>query len=200
LRIPLLGEFQLENAALAIGATEALTVQGVKISSRDIEQGLRVVRWPARFQVLQKSPLIIIDGAHNMYSLQSLMNSLRKYLTFKKVFVIFGASKDKDIAGMSRTLSLFADKIVLIRSGHPRAADTEYLQRYFSGTKDKISAGKDIGQGLEDTLSIACANDLILVTGSLFLAAEAAAAYAKTHRRKTPPTITDERCSRALRQ
>jgi dihydrofolate synthase/folylpolyglutamate synthase len=199
LRIPLLGDFQLENAAVAIGALEALIERGVKIRPGDVATGLRHVRWPARLQVLQRSPLLIADGAHNMYSIEALINTLRSNFNFKRAFVIFGASADKDITGMARTLSLFADKIVLTRSNHSRAASIDQMLRGFNGTNAEIAVGNGIEDCLRDMLAIACKDDLILVTGSLFLAAEAATAYKRLYMRKTLPPVTDAGCSKVLR-
>ena len=198
LRIPLLGDFQLENAALAIGAMETLIEQGVSISEKDIARGFSRVRWPARMQVLQKSPLLLIDGAHNMYSMHTVINSIRKHFNFSNVYVIFGASRDKDIAGIATVLARFARRIILARSGHPSAAGFEQLNEAFQDAGVRADPGRGVAECLTDVLTLATENDLILVTGSLFLAAEALEAYKKVHRFKTPPPTSDSGCARAL--
>ena len=197
--MPLLGDFQLENAALAVGAVEVLMKQGVIVTGKDIAKGLSTVRWPVRLQVLQPSPLLIIDGAHNMYSIQVVIDSIRKHYTFNRAYIIFGASMDKDITGMARGLSAFADKVILARSGHPRAAGIAQLEQAFKDAGVQTVTCKGVSECIADALALASAKDLVLVTGSLFLAAEALDACKKLRRFKTPPPVTDSGCSRALR-
>jgi dihydrofolate synthase/folylpolyglutamate synthase len=95
--LSLLGDYQMENAALAIAAVESLAKTGTKIDCTHIVRGLSNVKWPARLQVLNRTPLLIIDGAHNPYSVNKIIESIKKYFHYKRVFVIFGCSQDKDV-------------------------------------------------------------------------------------------------------
>jgi dihydrofolate synthase/folylpolyglutamate synthase len=179
-RLPLLGDFQMENASLAIAAIEILQQQGVNISYRDILQGIRRVRWPARMQILSLSPLIIIDGAHNAYSLKRLIESIRKYFTYSRAYVIFGSSGDKDIIGMGRELEGFADRVFLTSSHHARAASVDYLQKLLKNSNLNTSREFDAVKSLAAARSIVRRGDLILATGSLFLAAEIRMAFTES--------------------
>lgn len=196
--IPLLGDYQLENAALAVAAIEKLCQDGISIKYKDAVAGLRTVYWPARFQILQRSPLIIIDGAHNPYSLKRVIESINKYFSFNRAFVIFGSSNDKDIAGMAKELSNFASEIVLTISGHPRAAKISELVQRFNQAGVEASSATDLRSAIADFISLAEKNDLILVTGSLFLAAEAATIFKKANKKYQQTQITDARCRNAL--
>jgi dihydrofolate synthase/folylpolyglutamate synthase len=172
LSIPLLGDHQLENAACAIAAVESLQATGLKIRYRDIIRGMANITWPARLQILGTSPLLIVDGAHNVYSIRTVISSIKKYFKFKKAIVIFGSSRDKDIGGMARELAGFADQVILTASKHARAAGTDYLEEVFTRSGLRTVITENSGGALAKASELAGKEDLILVTGSLFLAAD----------------------------
>jgi len=178
--IPLLGDYQMENACLAIAAIEALQQQGVSINCTEIANGLSRVKWPARLQILNRFPLLIIDGAHNVYSINRLIESIRKYFSYRKVYVIFGSSRDKDIEGMAKELCGFADNVILTSSIHPRAASTDYLEQIFAASGITVDKKQDASQSLAVALAETGKDDLILATGSLFLAADIQKAFKKS--------------------
>lgn len=172
LSIPLLGDHQMENAACAVAAIEALQSMRLKITHHDIVKGMARVNWPLRLQVLGSGPLLVIDGAHNVYSVKTLVSAIRKYFKFRRAFVIFGASRDKDIAGMARELKVLADEFILTSSKHARAASPEILKGIFrqAGITAFIAdTGRD---ALSRALTCASSEDIIVATGSLFLAAD----------------------------
>ena len=172
LRIPLLGDHQMENACLAVAAAEVLRQRGTDITRDQISRGLWGVKWPARLQVLKRSPLLVIDGAHNVYSMNALAESVRKYFPHKNLQVIFGSSADKDIDGMAAVLAGLAGKVIVTGSGHPRAAPTEQLARLFRQHGVKAEIKPDAREALSAALAASGEDDLVLATGSLFLAAE----------------------------
>jgi dihydrofolate synthase/folylpolyglutamate synthase len=172
LKIPLLGDFQMENAALSIAGLEVLQQQGSDIKCTDIVRGFSRVKWPARMQVLKISPLLIVDGAHNSYSIGKIIESIKKHVSYKKVVVIFGCSKDKDIQGMAAGLAGFADFVIITRSSHPRAAGISDLIPVFEKAGLTVETASNMVKALSTALSMAEPKDLILVTGSLFLAAD----------------------------
>ncbi|MCX6005048.1 MAG: bifunctional folylpolyglutamate synthase/dihydrofolate synthase [Chloroflexi bacterium] len=173
LTVPLLGEYQLENAALAVSALNILSQRGSHIEYADIAKGLSSVRWPARLQILKRSPLVIADGAHNAYSIKKVIQSIKKFLSYKKVFIVFGSSRDKDIQGMAQELSGLANRIILTQSHHPRAASVDHLARIFKEAGVEVYTEPDPEDAVVNILAQADKDDLILITGSLFLAAEA---------------------------
>jgi len=177
LRIPLLGDYQMENAGLAVAAAEALRLRGAKISSQHITAGLKKVRWPARLQILGKAPLLVIDGAHNVHSMNVLLASVKKYLTFNRLIVIFGSSGDKDIEGMAGELAGEAWKVIVTSSGHPRAAAARRLADIFRSQGVTADIKHNAVEALSAALSASAEDDLILATGSLFLAADIGRAF-----------------------
>jgi len=172
LTLPLLGEHQLENAAIAVAAAELLAERGAKITAGTITSGIASVSWPGRLQILRQKPWVVVDGAHNSDSMRKLVAALRQYFNYEKAFVIFGASSDKNIAGMAAELASFPAQLILTCSQHPRAVAVERLQAEFArqGIGFEVSAG--VESAVAKALSMAGPDDLICATGSLFLVAE----------------------------
>jgi len=177
LYVPLLGDHQLENACLAVAAAEVLRQRGAGITRDHIVQGMGSVKWPARLQILKKSPLLVIDGAHNANSMNALIGSVRKYFPYNKLRVIFGSSGDKDINGMAGALAGLAGNVIITSSGHPRAASAEQLARIFRQHGISADIKPDVREALSAALAASGDDDLVLATGSLFIAAEIGKAF-----------------------
>ena len=171
--IPLIGDFQLENASAAVAALEALSRENAGITETAIRKGLGSVQWPGRFHIVKRHPLVIADGAHNVYSMQRLIETMKKYLHCEACHVIFGASSDKDIAGMAKELAAFSHDIIVTASGHQRAASTAIIAGEFALCGIDVRQVKTVVEALTQALSEAKSNDCILVTGSLFITGEA---------------------------
>ncbi len=122
--MPLLGDHQLDNALTAYAVVKNLPPK-YHVSEASISAGFRKAHWTGRFEVISKSPMIIIDGAHNPYSFEKLSQTIQKYLPGEKVTLIFGASEDKDVPQMIEIISPFVEKIIFTRSDHPRAMSRE---------------------------------------------------------------------------
>jgi len=173
LTIPLLGDYQIENAATAVAALELLAALGFSITADNIAQGLAQVRWPGRFQILSHKPIVLIDGAHNVASTKRLVENIKAYFSYDKFFLIIGVSCGKDIPGIVKELVPLSPQVVVTRATHPRAASPLTLAAEFGrwGIEAKITDA--VAQALSQTLSMAKERDLIYVTGSLFVVAEA---------------------------
>jgi dihydrofolate synthase/folylpolyglutamate synthase len=173
LTIPLIGAHQLENAATAVAALEALTDLGTYIKPASIAKGFSQVSWPGRLQILQREPTVVVDGAHNAHSMKRLAEALKDCFNYGKCYAIFGTSCDKDIPGIISEMKHIADHVIVTASTHPRAATAAIVVQEF--TKQGVSP--DTAGSVSDALSQALAGseqaDLILVTGSLFVVAEA---------------------------
>jgi len=170
LKSNLIGEHQLINAAVAVGAIEALSSYGVKVSIDEIKNGLRNTVWPGRCEVVSKDPLIILDGAQNIASAQVLKKAIKENFKYKKLILVLGISKDKDILGICREVDELADEVILTRADNPRATEPKVLAGYFKGKPAHIT--KDIKEAKIMAQRIAKKGDLILVTGSLFVVGE----------------------------
>jgi len=171
--IPLLGDYQLENAAAAVAALEILASAGFTISATDIAQGLARVKWPGRFHILQEHPTVLVDGAHNVASMKGLVNNIKAYFSHKRIFLVFGTSCDKDIPGIVNELVPLSPQVIVTRTAHSRAAPLSTLAAEFSKRGIEPETGETVAQALSRALSLADRTDIICVTGSLFVVAEA---------------------------
>ena len=171
--IPLLGQYQLDNAATAIAALEVLLEKGNKIHSRNIVHGMKEVNWEGRLQVISRHPLVVVDGAHNKDSAQKLRQALEQYFKFEKAILIIGMSSDKDLAGIVNELAQSFPQVIVTRSRHPRAMATTHIAAEFRKHGIEAQQTDDISDALPLALKIAGEKDMICVTGSLFIAAGA---------------------------
>ncbi|PKB70929.1 MAG: hypothetical protein BZY87_08220 [SAR202 cluster bacterium Io17-Chloro-G6] len=172
LDIPLLGAHQLENATAAVAALEALASQGLEVPLQAIRTGFQGVNWPCRMEVLSRSPLLVADGAHNVYSVESLLKSLPKYLNFNRLILVVGFSRDKSVEGMAQALGAKADIIFATASRHPRSMAPPEVASLFDKAGKTATVAPTPASALKMALESAGESDLVLATGSLFLAAE----------------------------
>ena len=171
--IPLLGDFQLENAAAAVAALEILASAGFAISAADIAQGLARVKWPGRFQILQQNPTVLVDGAHNVASMRRLVSNIKSYFSYKRIFLVFGTSCDKDIPGIINELVALSPQVIVTRTAHSRAAPLSTLVAEFTKRGIEPEIRETVAEAISRALSLADRTDIICVTGSLFVAGEA---------------------------
>lgn len=123
-QIPLLGSHQVENAATAYTALKA---SGIEISEEAIQKGFSEVKWRARFEVARLDPPVIFDSAHNQDSFEKLRYTLDEYFPGRQVYLIFGASEDKNIPGMFAEMKPKIKKLIVTRANHPRALEPQKI-------------------------------------------------------------------------
>jgi dihydrofolate synthase / folylpolyglutamate synthase len=181
LETTLLGKHQASNAAVAMAAIRCLQQRGWQISDHAMRTGLAATRVPARTEVIQCHPPVIVDAAHNVASIQALVDVLDEaFPEVRSRILIFATSRDKELAGMLRVLLPKFSTIILTRYlNNPRYVEPAEL----SGLADAIAA-ESAGTGCQVLVqpcpaaawsaaeSLATGNDLICVSGSFFLAAE----------------------------
>ena len=173
LDIPLLGLHQQGNAATAVGALEVLMEQGHSVPSGAIEEGFSGVEWPCRMEVLSESPRVVADGAHNAHSMASLLESLPRYFDYSGLVVIAGFSRDKSVDDMVAMLAREKPRVIATRSRHPRSTPPGALAQSFRdcGASPAVETAS-VREAVEAALDLAGPNDLVIGTGSLFVAAE----------------------------
>jgi len=188
IELGLLGRHQIENASCAVEIVKCLPD---RISEDAVREGLRDVRWPGRLEVVSEKPRVVLDGAQNARSAGVLAQEIRELFKFEKLILVAGLCKDKDIEGFLHQFLDLADEIILTKSENPRAADPEAIGQVIGneilqpfGLQDdqsgKIAKNSPTGH-LTDSVSEAMdlahsrvsEDDLILVSGSLFVVAEA---------------------------
>ena len=174
LRIPLLGAHQLDNAATAVTVLETLAESGVTLSDESIARGLENVKWPARMHFASRNGrLVVADGAHNPHSAMRLVEAVRDHVEFRRVFLVFGALRGHSLAGMLSELKQLAPEVLVVRSRDPRSlASDEVAEEARRQGLAVISVTEDVGAATRSALERAEADDLIIGTGSLTVAAE----------------------------
>ncbi len=166
------GSFQARNLSIALCAIERLEEKGFKVSEKAIRSGAKKVFWPGRMHVFSESPKIILDGAHNPSAIKTLLRAVREEFGEKRIILVIGIMKDKDIKGMLKKIVPHSDYVIYTRPRYSRAADPEDLKRAFDfGKKGKIIHSLD--KAIEEAKSVASSDDIILITGSLFTVGEA---------------------------
>jgi len=176
LEIGLFGRHQAANAAGVVATVEALRHVGFVIGDDAVAKGLANVRWPARLELVGKRPFILLDCAHNVASAQALVDTIHdSFVDAGCKHLVFAVSSDKQVAEMARVLASCFDQFHLTRYGNnPRCLapeDTAELLRSVRGDV-RYSLHDDAAEALEQARSAAGPNDLIVVSGSVFLAGE----------------------------
>ena len=160
------GKFQAENAGLAIAAVLALRKRGIEISRSGIKKGIKKTFWPARMQLMQRKPIVMVDGAHNTHGAAALAESL-KDLNYQKLVLVFGCLKDKNAFGMLKQYK--AGRIIVTSPKSNRVYPKKELKRVF----EDYEIALPVKAAIKKAVKMADKNDLVLVTGSLYTAGEA---------------------------
>jgi dihydrofolate synthase/folylpolyglutamate synthase len=175
LKIPLRGNHQADNAALAVAAVTLLRQKGVAIPDAAVSGGLSEVRWPARIEVLGTHPTIVVDAAHNWAATAALLRTLdQEFSTAARRILVFAATRDKDVAGMLRQLLPRFDSVVLTQyQTNPRGTPIAELAEMVQATgRYPCHVAADAASAWSLATRLAARDDLICVTGSFFIAAE----------------------------
>lgn len=168
----MLGKFQGENIANSIYAIENLQLEGVYLSEDDILQGFLEARNPGRMDILNKEPLIILDGAHNPSGMEALVESLEDF-SYRKLIAIVGALADKDVHKMLLRIAPKADVMIATQPKNPRACDAEELARVIKKFGKEPIVEPNVEDAITIAMNLAEGCDMICVTGSLYTIGEA---------------------------
>lgn len=171
-RIPLLGEYQRYNAAVALETAAALVRRGWNISDQAVAQGLANTVWPARLELVRRNPDVILDGGHNPQCMQALAVALKKLYPGKKLIFLTGVLADKDYPAMIGEVLPLAREFFTITPDSPRAMQAGELADYLSGLGAKACPCGNIAEGLHRAMDAAGAEDVVCACGSLYMIGE----------------------------
>lgn len=183
----LLGDHQLENAATAITVANVLKSRGVATSTSAIGEGLLEAALPGRFEVLPYAPefagysdgdrIVILDGAHNQDSAKALAKTIEQFFPDRKCVFIIGANRDKDVSSMWKELAHLNRTLIATRSDNPRAMNPEEIIDRITRQNSNAALHCHSATCIDEAFHVACRSagnaDLICVTGSFYLVAEA---------------------------
>lgn len=173
IELPLIGKHQISNLQLVLCAAEALRKSGYAITDTAIKEGISSVKMPARFEIVQNNPLVILDGAHNPGGLKALANTIDKYLSEKSVICVMGMLKDKDCKNSLKYLEGKIDSLITTTvPDNPRRQTAKELRQSANSYFNDIIAEEDPLTALNTAISTAKSikNSVVLVCGSLYLA------------------------------
>jgi len=164
LMVPLLGRYQIYNSALA-----ALALEGVGLDGFDFES--TVLR--GRLEVLTENPFVVVDGAHNPFSMRVAFDSLEELFPFEKLFLVLGISSNKDLRRIMDVVDSRACALIATRARNPRAMDPWLIAETAEDYRiSKIRVSSEPEKALEIALKMASPRDLVFVTGSFYLAGD----------------------------
>ena len=169
LRLPLLGEHQLHNAAVALTTARVLQKRGWKITDEQIREGIESVRWPGRFELMRKDPMFIIDGGHNPQCIEALVRNIRDYLPGRELTVLTGVLGDKDFHCMYRDVAQYAKEFITITPANPRALMAEKLADYLRQFGKPVTACDVVADGVRLAIEHAGKDGVVLCYGSLYM-------------------------------
>ncbi len=171
LRIDMAGEHQIENSVVALTSLYILQEKGeVILSESAIRNGLQHTKWPGRFEVMSDHPTVILDGAHNIEGIQSLLNTLNSRYKREDVTVVFSALRDKEAADMIDMIKNSYSKMFLTTFAFPRAFSPKELRR--EGNSLNVEIVEDYERYIEEFLHLDEKDKVLAVTGSLYFISE----------------------------
>jgi dihydrofolate synthase/folylpolyglutamate synthase len=173
LRTRLLGTYQGENAAITVGAAEALMRAGWKIPEKAVTAGILKARWPARLQVISKHPTVVMDCTHTVDGARELTRSLAENFCPERTMMVIGVLSDKDCHGMARELAPAADVFHVTRAKSERALPAQDLAEAFHAEGREVQVHGSVPAAVSEAMASAGSRDLVVITGSLYTAGEA---------------------------
>lgn len=168
LEISLAGQYQIDNAVLALEALQALAECGFPVKEEKLRKGCLEAKWPGRFTVIGKKPYFLVDGAHNEDAAKRLAQSVEFYFTNKRIVYIMGVFRDKEYEKLIALTHGLADQIITVATpGNPRALSAYELAQEVAKVHPKVTAVDSLEEAVEMSYLLAGKDDVIIAFGSL---------------------------------
>ena len=172
----LVGSYQAKNAAVAVTAVELLREKGWKLPDNALRTGLASVRWPARFEVLQRNPVFVADGGHNPQGVAAAAESLRAHFPNRKITFLLGIMADKDIPHMIEQIGPLAARFVTVTPNNPRAINAVALAELLQKNGYEAAAEASVESGVKKAIELAGTDGVVCALGSLYMLGDVRAA------------------------
>ncbi len=179
---PLPGRFQIRNALAAATAARLLAERGFPVANDAIERGIRSVRWPGRLERLSERPAVYLDGTHNPAGAKELLNFWRENFAGRRIFLVYGAMRDKAVDEIAGLLFPSADFVILTEPLQPRAISAPLLAEMTAHLAKDSIVERNPAEALERAIAMASPDDAVFATGSLYLVGDLRGYW---HRRAT---------------
>lgn len=169
IKLSLLGKHQLLNCSTAIQCIEELKCIGVNVTKKCIETALEKVIWKGRLEVLAHSPLVVLDGAHNIDGITSLSESIDNYFKYNNIILILGILADKQVQDMVKIIAPKADKIITVTPHSDRAELAEDLCSIIKKINFNCESINNYSEAFHKAKKYCKSDDLLLISGSLYM-------------------------------
>ena len=177
LRIPLVGAYQMKNAAAVLETVEVLRQRGWHISDEAVVQGLKHTRWPARFEVLRRDPVFIVDGGHNPHGIRATAESLQRLFPGKKFTFVTGVMADKDVESILGLIVPLADQFFTVRPDNPRAMSAQELAERIRAMGAKATPCESVADGVDRAVAVEGKDGVACALGSLYMSGDVRACF-----------------------
>ncbi|MCK4456112.1 MAG: bifunctional folylpolyglutamate synthase/dihydrofolate synthase [Thermoplasmata archaeon] len=174
-KMPLLGSYQLQNVATAYAVLDAMRARGLDISEESVERGFATAKWPARLEIVRRKPTVIIDSSHNPDGMRNMKEALLEAVGKDKITFVVGAMSDKDVFPMLEAIAPVAERIICTKPDYWRAMDPEEVEREARKLVDDVEVVRSVPEAIERAVSLVSEDDVICITGSIFMAGDATA-------------------------
>lgn len=172
LQIPLVGVYQMRNAAVVLETVQVLRGKGWHISDAAVASGLKNTRWPARFEVLRRDPVFIVDGGHNPHGIRATAESLQRLFPGKKFTFVTGVMADKDVESILGLIVPLADQFFTVRPDNPRAMSAEELADRIRAMGAKATPCESVAAGVARAVEAEGKDGVACALGSLYMSGD----------------------------
>ncbi|MEG1017676.1 MAG: folylpolyglutamate synthase/dihydrofolate synthase family protein [Oscillospiraceae bacterium] len=171
--LPLLGEHQQRNAALVLETVKVLKERNMIVSEDAVRKGLAAVTWPARFEVLCREPMFVLDGGHNPHGVRCAVAAVKRYFAKERVIVLVGVLADKNYEEMLELFDDVAGEYVAVTVPNPRALPAAELAKALEKYGRPVKAFDDVAKAVDFCLDLAKEKNCpVLAAGSLYMSGE----------------------------
>jgi len=178
LRIAMLGAYQVDNACLALAAIECLRRAGLSLDEHAVRHGLEQMRWDGRLERVAIRPDVYLDGAHNPASAKELAKAIREMKpAYRRIILIIGILGDKDYQGVLSELVSLADHVIATKPQYSRALDILTLATEIRKLHVSVDMAETLETAIAKARTTALPDDLVLITGSLYVVGDARALF-----------------------
>ncbi len=179
LQLPLVGRYQLNNAALVLETVDVLRQKGWNIPDEAVRQGLAATRWPARFEVLRRDPVCIVDGGHNPHGVRATAESLERIFPGRKFVFVTGVMVDKDVESILGLLVPLAVRFYAVTPDNPRAMKADVLAARIAALGVEAIPCESVADGVARALDFAGKDGVVCAVGSLYMSGEVRACFSE---------------------
>ena len=171
-RLPLVGRHQLRNCEAALLAIDVMNGDGFAVTEPQVKEGIAGTVWPGRLHVLQKEPLFVVDGAHNVGGMLALKAALQELFPYDSLILVLGVMANKNYGAMVKAIVPMAREVVVTRPRMDRALECGLLAEEVKTITSHFHVVDSIPEAVERAFQLAGSNDAVCAAGSLFLVGE----------------------------